>query len=201
IRWIVGIQDLGGLPPENQLASAVGGVGRHVHDLGRVANRPRGKKELFILALSAIEHWSNTEAVRENLSTDACHTIVNGKLVLDAVQRVFENRIAKLRKGLDILNLIVIDDGKFTERPITIGFGRIRPVGPRRKASLVGAGDDRIQVRGYYVVVDIEHLELVVIKDRLTTGRGADFRCRHLRRGNLRAVPFSAANLDVDTAK
>src|SRR6185503_9338858 len=161
---------------------------------------PRGKKELFILALGAVEHWSNTESISKNLSTDACHTIINGKLVLDAVECVFENRIAKLRKGLYVLNFIVIDDGKFTEGPIAIGFGRIRPVGTSWKAPLVGTGDDRIQVRGYDVVVDIEHPELVVVEDRLATWGGADFRCRHLRRGNLRAVPFSAANLDIDAS-
>src|SRR6185369_10447181 len=104
--------------------------------------------------------------ISQNLSTNAAGAVVNGKLVLDAVERMFENWITKLRKRLNVLNFIVIDDGKFTKRPIAIGFGRIRPVGSRRKASLVGTGDDRIQVRGYDVVVDIEHPELVVIEDR-----------------------------------
>ena len=133
--------------PEDQLASAVGGVGRHVHDLRRVANGPRGKEELFKLALGAVEHRPNAEPVGQNLSADAGHAIVDRKLVLDAVQRVFENRITKLRKRLYVLNFIVIDDGKLTERPIAIGFGRIRPVGSGRKASFVWTGDDRIQVR------------------------------------------------------
>ena len=124
--------------PRIRLASAVGGVGRHVHYLRRVANRPRRKEEFFKLALSAVEHRSNTESVRQNLCAHACHAVVDRKLVFHTVERVLENRIPKLRKRLNVLDFIVIDHGELAERPIAIGFGRIRPVGAGRKASLVG---------------------------------------------------------------
>src|SRR4029078_190149 len=101
-----------------------------------VANGPRGKKELLKLALGAGEHRPDAEPVGQNFSTYASYAIVDGKLVLDAVQCVFENWITKLRKALYVLNFIVIDHGKFAERPITIRFRRIRPVGSSREASL-----------------------------------------------------------------
>ena len=73
---IVGIQDLRGLSPEDQVAHCVGRVGRHVHDLRRVANCPRRKEELFILALGAVEHRPDAESVGQNLCTGAgqCHS-------------------------------------------------------------------------------------------------------------------------------
>src|SRR6185369_12553544 len=138
---------------------------------GRIANRPRGKKELFILALSAVEHRSYTESISQDLSTDAAGAVVNGKLVLDAVECVFENRIAKLRKRLYVLNFIVIDHGELAKRTIAIGLSRIRPEGTGWEASLIRAGDDRVQVSGHDVEIGIEHAELVVIQQRLSACR------------------------------
>src|SRR5215204_6266524 len=220
VRGIIGIQDLRGLSPKDQVASAVGAIGGFVNYLRRITNRPRREEELLKLALSAVEHGPDTEPVGQNLCAHTGHTIVDSKLVLDAVKCVFENRITKLRKGLYVLDFIMIDHGEFTKRPIAIRFGRIRSVGSGRKASLVWTGDDRIQVR-VHNSVDVKHLDdrstgpgmtrrihRIVIEDRLAsrsqlwrTVRVLHGRKCHFCGGKLRAIPLGATDLDVDAAK
>ncbi|HEU5093064.1 MAG TPA: hypothetical protein VFT30_10280, partial [Nitrospira sp.] len=59
----------------------------------------------------------------------------------------------------------MIDHGELAEGTIAIGFGCIRPVSSSRKASLVWAGDDRVQI-GIHNRVAVQHFD-----DRLTGTR------------------------------
>src|ERR1041385_2977101 len=213
VRRIIRVQNLRGFAASDQVAELVSRVGRYVRNLRRIADGPRRQEELFILALGAIEHWSNAEAVGQNLGADTGGAVVDRELVFDAVQRVTENGIVKLRKRLHVLNFIVIDHGELAERLVAIRGGGVGRIGAGWEASFGGASDDGVQV-GVNDRIDIEHLQdrlpslgmshrvhSVVIDDRLTARSRAGFGQVEIRCGYLRAIPLGAFLFDVDAAE
>src|SRR5687768_2836031 len=125
----------------DQVAVPVGGIGRDVDDLRRVAYGPRRQEEVFILALSAVGHRADAEPVGENFCTDTAGAVVDSETVLDAVKRVREDGIFEMWESLDGFDLVMVDDGELAERLIAIRLHWVRAVGARRETALVGAGD------------------------------------------------------------
>src|ERR1043166_1597171 len=146
VRRIIRVQNLRGFAASDQVAELVSRVGRYVRNLRRIADGPRRQEKLSIRALGAIEHWSNAKAVGQNLGADTGGAVVDRELVFDAVQRVTENGIVKLRKRLHVLNFIVIDHGELAGRLVAIRGGGVGTIGAGWEASFVGAGDDGVQV-------------------------------------------------------
>ena len=203
-------------------------IRRHVDNLRRVTDRPRRQEKLFKQTFSAFRHRTNTKAVGKNLGADTAGAVVDRKGVANTVEgereRVFltVDLVVELRKSLDGLDLVVIDDCEFTERLVAIGLDRVRTIRTCRKISAIRTGDDRVQIRMHDVVVGVEHLEdrrsggsravywinRVVIEDWMSTGRL--HRCsvgvllcseREVFFGYLAAIPLSTTRLDVDRAK
>ena len=114
-------------------------VGRHVHHHGRVADRPGAEEELLVLALRAVPHRADAEAVGEHLGADAADAVVDGEGVAARCAGCTRAcRVVELGERLHGADLVVVDDGELAERLLAVRVGvGVRREGRAREAAAV----------------------------------------------------------------
>ncbi len=142
------------------------GVGREVHQPGRVADGLRGEEELLVGAVGAVVHGPGVQAVGDDLRADAARAVVDHEAVPDAVDGVLQHRVrVPLREHLRVGLLVVVDRRELAEGLEPVGELRVvlahalQRVGAVREAAVrLRADDDGVDVRVEQRVA-VQHVE------------------------------------------